>query len=150
MSQMMPSSSFYQLKLKVKFNQYLTNPYQYVTAFYCLHVFLLIFIIEVFIIFIIEFIIKVTVERELFCLKPSKKSCYNVKSLENLYFKPYILITLAKKRDNVDPYLDLLCIPQSDTAPFCENYAKFYFDVKHLEKGLNRGGEIFGAPALVF
>ena len=24
------------------------------------------------------------------------------------------------------------------TAPFCENYTKFYFDAKHLEKGLNR------------
>ena len=37
------------------------------------------------------------------------------------------------------PNVDLLCICQSDTAPFCENYAKLYFDVKHLEKGLNRG-----------
>ena len=37
------------------------------------------------------------------------------------------------------PNLDLLCIWQSDTAPFCENYAKLYFDAKHLEKGLNRG-----------
>ena len=26
-----------------------------------------------------------------------------------------------------------------------ENYAKFYFDAKHLEKGQNRGGEIFSA-----
>ena len=23
----------------------------------------------------------------------------------------------------------------------CENYTKLYFDAKHLEKGLNRGGE---------
>ena len=34
----------------------------------------------------------------------------------------------------------------SDPRPFmrlavgcCENYAKLYFDAKHLEKGLNRG-----------
>ena len=28
----------------------------------------------------------------------------------------------------------------------CENYARLYFDSKHLEKGLNRGGgENFGA-----
>ena len=37
------------------------------------------------------------------------------------------------------PNVDLLCVRQSDAAPFCENYAKLYFDVKHLEKGLNRG-----------
>ena len=30
-------------------------------------------------------------------------------------------------------------------CPFRENYAKPYFDAKHLEKGLNRVGEIFGA-----
>ena len=40
--------------------------------------------------------------------------------------------------------LDLSCAGQSNTAPFCKNYAKLYFDAKHLEKGLNRGGEIFG------
>ena len=39
----------------------------------------------------------------------------------------------------VVPNLDLLCIWQSDTALFCENYAKLYFDAKYLEKGLNRG-----------
>ena len=37
------------------------------------------------------------------------------------------------------PNVDLLCVWQSDAAPFRENYAKLYFDVKHLEKGLNRG-----------
>ena len=37
------------------------------------------------------------------------------------------------------PNIDLLCIWQLDTAPFCENKAKPYFDAKHLEKGLNRG-----------
>ena len=35
--------------------------------------------------------------------------------------------------------LDLFYIRQSNAAPFCKNYAKFYFDAKHLEKGLNRG-----------
>ena len=27
---------------------------------------------------------------------------------------------------------------QSYAAPFCENYAKLYFDAEHLKKGLNR------------
>ena len=40
---------------------------------------------------------------------------------------------------NTEPNLNLLWIRQSDTAPFCENYAKLYFDAKHIEKGLNRG-----------
>ena len=37
------------------------------------------------------------------------------------------------------PNLDLLSIQQSDTAPFCEIYAKFYFEAKHLEIWLKRG-----------
>ena len=36
-------------------------------------------------------------------------------------------------------YLDLLCVRQLDAAPFCENYAKLYFDAKHSENRLNRG-----------
>ena len=44
------------------------------------------------------------------------------------------------------PNLDLICIQQSDSGPFCENYAKLYFVAKHLEKGLNRGVEVFGCP----
>ena len=36
-------------------------------------------------------------------------------------------------------YLDFLCVLQLDATPFCENYAKLYFDAKHLEKGLNKG-----------
>ena len=32
------------------------------------------------------------------------------------------------------PNLDILCIQQADGAPFYENYAKLYFDAKHLEK----------------
>ena len=43
------------------------------------------------------------------------------------------------------PSLDILSVWQSDTDPFCENYAKLYFDAKHLEKRLNRGGEVFAA-----
>ena len=35
--------------------------------------------------------------------------------------------------------LDLYCVRLSNAAPFCENYTKFYFDAKHLEKGLNTG-----------
>ena len=36
--------------------------------------------------------------------------------------------------------LHLYCIRLSNAAPFCENYAKLYFDAKQLQKGLNRGG----------
>ena len=38
------------------------------------------------------------------------------------------------------PILDLLCVPRSDAALFCEHYAK------HLEKGLNRGDKFFWSP----
>ena len=48
------------------------------------------------------------------------------------------------------PNLDLLIFQQLDADPFCDNYVKLYFDVKHLEKGLNRGGEIFGAVFFFF
>ena len=36
--------------------------------------------------------------------------------------------------------LDLYWVRISNTASFCENYAKLYFDAKHLKKGWNRGG----------
>ena len=36
--------------------------------------------------------------------------------------------------------LDLYCVQLLSAAHFCQNYAKLYFDAKHLEKGLNRGG----------
>ena len=36
----------------------------------------------------------------------------------------------------LDPY----CIRLSNAGPLCKNYAKFYFDAKHLEKGLEGGG----------
>ena len=35
--------------------------------------------------------------------------------------------------------LDLLCVQQLCTTSFCENFAKLYFDAKHLEKGLKNG-----------
>ena len=35
-----------------------------------------------------------------------------------------------------DPNLEPLCVRQLGTGPFCKNYAKLYFDAKHLEKGL--------------
>ena len=42
--------------------------------------------------------------------------------------------------------LDLFRDRQSGAALFCENYAKLYFDAKHLEKGLNRGWWNFWFP----
>ena len=36
--------------------------------------------------------------------------------------------------------LDLYCVRLLNTAPFCKNYTKLYFDAKHLEKGLNGRG----------
>ena len=41
------------------------------------------------------------------------------------------------------PNLDLLNVWQTDTAHFCEDNAKLYFDAKQLEKGLNRGWRSF-------
>ena len=38
--------------------------------------------------------------------------------------------------------LDLHCVRLLNAAPFSEYYAKFYFDAKHLEKGLKRGGRV--------
>ena len=70
----------------VKSNQYLTDPYRYIIAFYCLHnVFWLAFIIKV-------FIIKVTVKENSFAwnLQRDELLC-NVKSLDNLHFKSYAI-----------------------------------------------------------
>ena len=44
-----------------------------------------------------------------------------------LVLAPTILDTLS------GPNLDLLCVQQSGAAPFCENYAKLYFDAKGIE-----------------
>ena len=40
--------------------------------------------------------------------------------------------------------VDLYCVLLSNAASFWENYAKLYFDSKHLEKGLNKGGRVWG------
>ena len=53
--------------------------------------------------------------------------------------KPTSLLGLGIKPLHPGPNLDFLCIWQSDTAPFCENYAKLYFNTNHLEKGLKSG-----------
>ena len=60
---------------------------------------------------------------------------------------PQIILTLLTEESHKDvfnecptgPNLDLLCIQLLNAAPFFRNYAKLYFDSKHLEKGLNRG-----------
>ena len=38
--------------------------------------------------------------------------------------------------------LGLYYVRLLNTAPFCENYTKFYFDAKHSENGLNKGGGV--------
>ena len=45
----------------------------------------------------------------------------------------------------LDLYYVQYCVWLSNAAPFCENDTKSYFDAKHLEKGLERRGKIFGA-----
>ena len=47
-------------------------------------------------------------------------------------------VSLKNKRNFPRPDLDFLCIQHLGTPSFRENYAKLYFDTKHLEKGLNR------------
>ena len=48
------------------------------------------------------------------------------------------------RKDLARHMLELYCIRLSNAAPFCQNYAKLYFDAKHLEKGLNKGGGFLG------
>ena len=50
------------------------------------------------------------------------------------------------EKGHAGPNLDLLCVWQSDAAPFCVNHTKLYFDAKHLKKGLNRGWRNFWCP----
>ena len=45
--------------------------------------------------------------------------------------------------------LDLYCIRLLSAAPFCQNYAKLYYDAKHLEKGLNREEWNFYGPFFI-
>ena len=59
-----------------------------------------------------------------------------------------VLLNLVVTQNEIllaGPILDLLCVRQSDAAPFYEHFAKLYFAVKHFEKDLDRGNEIFGA-----
>ena len=53
----------------------------------------------------------------------------------NCVYKEY----KVKNGTRTDPNLDLLCIWQLDTVTFLENYAKLYFDAKHLKRD-------FGCP----
>ena len=69
------------------------------------------------------------------------------KQYQTLYKIYEIDETINKKPTPTGHILDLYCFRLSNAVPFGKNYAKFYFDAKHLEKGLNRGGRggIFGA-----
>ena len=68
--------------------------------------------------------------RSLFCLILSSDCTFTVKGL---YIYIYIYIYISGH------IRDLYCLWLSNTASFSEHYAKFYFDVKYLEKGLSRG-----------
>ena len=59
--------------------------------------------------------------------------------------KGFQWVSLQDSGGHTGTNLKFLCIQQSDAALFCENYTKLYFDAKHFKKGLNSGGEIFGA-----
>ena len=60
--------------------------------------------------------------------------------MDSISFMDAAIPVLAptKLEATLGPNLYLLCVQQSGAAPFCENYAKLYFDAKHLEKGLIR------------
>ena len=70
--------------------------------------------------------------------------------LSHLHFFKVGEIMLLKNGNLMLPaehILDLYCVRLLNAAPFFENYAKLYFDAKHLEKGLNRGeGVTFLVP----
>ena len=80
----------------VKPNQYLTNPYQYIIAFFCLHVFWLVFIMKV-------FIIKVTVKENSFAWSLQRDELLQCWKFREFLLNPiqHILITSAKKRNKV-------------------------------------------------
>ena len=40
----------------------------------------------------------------------------------------------TKVGEHTGSSLDFPCVQQLDVAPFCENYAKFYFDTKMIGK----------------
>ena len=57
---------------------------------------------------------------------------------ELYYLQCCIFKKQIKKKHLAGHIIDLYCVQLSNAAPFCESYAKLYFDAKHLEKGLNR------------
>ena len=60
---------------------------------------------------------------------------------ESLFLKAdrkYFLLSITSGH-----ILDLHCVGSSTASPFCMNYAKLYFDAKHLQKGWNFWGPIF-------
>ena len=61
------------------------------------------------------------------------------KVIENNELRVYKEDKLIIRLDTSGPNLDLFCVPLLIAAPFCENYAKLYFDAEHLEKGLSIG-----------
>ena len=82
----------------VKFKQYLTDPYRYIIALYCLdnNVFLLVFRIKL-------FIIKVTVKENSFAWNFQRDGLLQCWKFREFIFEVLcnILITSAKKRDKV-------------------------------------------------
>ena len=66
---------------------------------------------------------------------------------KRLYICNYIICTTVPLDKNsakvqlmqTGHILELYCVRRSNAAPFCKNYAKVYFDAKHLQKGLNEG-----------
>ena len=71
-------------------------------------------------------------------LRPHKPSKLSITIRISCHF-PIILLGRVLAVPGLN--LDLLCIRQLDGVPFCENYAKLYFDAcKTLrKKGLNSG-----------
>ena len=69
-------------------------------------------------------------------------------TLPNGFYNDYVLDKYQINLIQLGHILDLYCVRLSNAAPFCENYAKLYFDAKHLEKGLNRGEGREGGQAL--
>ena len=65
----------------------------------------------------------------------TEEKTFNATEINKIAFLKLVSISLP------GPNLDLLCIRQSHAVPIQENYAKIYSHAKHIEKGLNRGGE---------
>ena len=75
-----------------------------------------------------------------------KPHMFNDKMKKGFYVRAYGTGGIEKLNTKYAGHiLDLYCIRLWSAAPFCKNFARLYFDTKHLDKGLNRGDEIFGA-----